>query len=175
MALSVDVVNNAFTATDRRTFFSDVATTLGQKYGIHKGWQDIQAVLEVFPAARNHIYFRVTGSPVDDATNLKIVQTAAQWVLNYVNNDYHTLYPNQAQPRARIFDPLYLEKAAHLTKQISGLVVRIVGGIVLGLVLAFLWEYLDQYTHDERDVERLLGTRSLSVIPLGSGSGGRGK
>src|SRR5712692_7290132 len=77
---SVGVVENAFTATDRRSFFDTMHNTLKQKYGINKTWQEIQGMLDIYPAARNHIYFKVTGAPGEEGLDQQIVVTAAQWV-----------------------------------------------------------------------------------------------
>jgi hypothetical protein len=163
---SVAVVNNAFTATDRRSFFDTMHTLLKQNYGIDKTWQQIQGMLDIYPAARNHIYFKITGALGDENLDRDLVVTAAAWVENYVNKTYPLLYPDQPPPHAQLFDPVNLQKAAHITKALSGLVTRFLTGLALGLVLAFVWEYLAEYAQDERDVERLLGTRALAVIPI---------
>ena len=38
-------------------------------------------------------------------------------------------------------------------------------GLVMGIVLAFFWEYLDRSLRTEEDVQRYLGLPVLSVIP----------
>jgi hypothetical protein len=171
---SVGVANIAFTATDRRGFFDTMHDTLKKKYHINKTWQDIQGMLDVYPAARNHIYFKASGSPLEVDLDRDLVISAAQWVLDYINRVYPTLYPSQPAPHAFVFDPVNLQhKATHITAQLNGLLTRIAGGVVLGLVLGFLWEYLDEYAHDERDVELLLGTRALAVIPVHEAGSGQ--
>lgn len=165
LSLSVDAVNNVFSATDTRNFFDDLSAMLKKNYGINKRWDALQAGLSIYPAARNVMFFKMTGSPVDNDTNAKIVQTAAQWVENYVNTRLPALYRATNPPRAAVYDPVNVRQEHIISKHVGELAFRLLGGLVLGLVLAFVWEYLDEYVHDEHDVENLLGTATLVVIP----------
>jgi len=162
--LSVVVVNSAFSATDRRSYFESVSQTL-KGYGINKRWDELQAKLDIYPAARNIIFFKVTGSPSENTTNAKIVQTAAQRVITYIETQYPALYHPINAPTAAVNDPVNARQEHIISKHLSEVLLRLIGGLVLGLVLAFLWEYLDEYVQDEHDVEALLGTRALAVIP----------
>ncbi len=163
--LSVVVVNNAFSATDRRSYFERVSQTLKDKYGINQRWDQLQAKLDIYPAARNIIFFKVSGAPGENNTNAKIVQTAAQWVITYIETQYPALYHPINAPTATVNDPVNVRQEHIISKHLSEVLLRLIGGLVLGLVLAFLWEYLDEYVQDEHDVEALLGTRALAVIP----------
>ncbi len=54
-----------------------------------------------------------------------------------------------------------------VTKVAGNALLRIAVGLVAALVLAFLFEYLDDKVYDESDVEHWLGVPTLAVIPGG--------
>ncbi|MGH2345835.1 MAG: hypothetical protein ACRDG4_11455, partial [Chloroflexota bacterium] len=53
------------------------------------------------------------------------------------------------------------------SKLILGWLIKSLVGLVLGLALAFLWEYLDESIHDEQDVRNWMHVPTLGVIPGG--------
>jgi len=64
------------------------------------------------------------------------------------------------------FDALNVRTVSKL-KLIQGWVIKVLVGLVLGLALAFLWEYLDESIHDEQDVRNWMHVPTLGVIPGG--------
>ncbi len=64
------------------------------------------------------------------------------------------------------FDKLNVRTASKTSEVLSWLIKTLVG-LVLGLALAFLWEYLDESIHDEQDVKNWMHTPTLGVIPGG--------
>jgi capsular polysaccharide biosynthesis protein len=44
---------------------------------------------------------------------------------------------------------------------------KVLAGVVLGIALAFLWEYLDETIHDEQDVRNWMHTPTLGILPSG--------
>ena len=46
------------------------------------------------------------------------------------------------------------------------LIIGIIFGLIIGIGLSFLWEYVDRSIHTEEDVQRYLGLPVLSVIPM---------
>jgi len=64
------------------------------------------------------------------------------------------------------FDALNVRTTSKL-KTIGGWAIKCLVGLVLGLALALLWEYLDESIHDEQDVKNWMHTPTLGVIPGG--------
>lgn len=46
------------------------------------------------------------------------------------------------------------------------IVIGIILGLIIGIGLSFLWEYVDRSVHTEEDVQRYIGLPVLSVIPM---------
>lgn len=65
-----------------------------------------------------------------------------------------------------IFDPLNARPLS-LSSTVLGWVVKALLGLVLGIGLAFLWEYLDASIHDDQDVRNWMNVPTLGVIPGG--------
>jgi len=53
------------------------------------------------------------------------------------------------------------------------LMLGVIFGLMIGIGLSFLREYLDRTLHTEEDVEKYLGLPVLSVIPMGGQAGGK--
>jgi polysaccharide biosynthesis transport protein len=53
------------------------------------------------------------------------------------------------------------------------LMLGVIFGLMIGIGLSFLREYLDRTLHTEEDVEKYLGLPVLSVIPVGGQAGGK--
>lgn len=60
-------------------------------------------------------------------------------------------------------------------KKMLNLILSIIFGLMTGIGLAFLWEYMDRSLRTEEDVERYLGLPVLSVIPLAQDQGKKKK
>ncbi|HEY8284917.1 MAG TPA: hypothetical protein VIJ28_11085 [Chloroflexota bacterium] len=112
--------------------------------------------------------------------------TLATWIVQggvYVlQNDFLPLYERKIRPTTQAgfpqtvyeppitidpnFDALNVRTTSKL-KAIGGWAIKCLVGLVLGLALAFLWEYLDESIHDEQDVKNWMHTPTLGVIPGG--------
>ncbi|HVC81087.1 MAG TPA: hypothetical protein VNL35_11375 [Chloroflexota bacterium] len=90
--------------------------------------------------------------------NLKIQPTTQPGFPQTVYEPPITINPN--------FDALNVRTTSKL-KAIEGWAIKCLVGLVLGLALAFLWEYLDESIHDEQDVKNWMHTPTLGVIPGG--------
>lgn len=90
--------------------------------------------------------------------NLKIQHTNQPGFTENVYEPPITINPN--------FDALNVRTSSKL-KAIGGWAIKCLVGLVLGLALAFLWEYLDESIHDEQDVKNWMHTPTLGVIPGG--------
>lgn len=54
-----------------------------------------------------------------------------------------------------------------LSSTVIGWVEKVLAGLVLGVALAFLWEYMDETIHDEQDVKVWMHTPTLGILPVG--------
>ncbi len=90
--------------------------------------------------------------------NEKLLETTAK---GFKQNVYEPLI--QINPN---FDALNVRTTSKL-KEIGSWVVKVLVGLVLGVALAFLWEYLDESIHDEQDVRNWMHVPTLGVIPGG--------
>jgi hypothetical protein len=87
--------------------------------------------------------------------NQTVLQPGAQRLI--------TTYPVQW----RVFDPMDV-RSPSLSSTLISWIEKVVIGLVLGVALAFLWEYLDESIHDEHDVRNWMGgIPTLGVIPGG--------
>jgi capsular polysaccharide biosynthesis protein len=76
---------------------------------------------------------------------------------------------NVFEPQIQInpnFDALNVRTTSKL-KEIQAWIVKCLVGLILGVALAFLWEYLDESIHDEQDVRNWMHVPTLGVIPGG--------
>jgi hypothetical protein len=81
----------------------------------------------------------------------------------------HGFTQNVFEPLIQInpnFDALNVRTISK-SKLILGWLIKSLVGLVLGLALAFLWEYLDESIHDEQDVRNWMHVPTLGVIPGG--------
>jgi hypothetical protein len=66
----------------------------------------------------------------------------------------------------RTLDPLSTITTS-ISSTVAGWLEKTLAGVVLGLALAFLWEYLDESIHDEQDVRIWMHTQTLGVLANG--------
>lgn len=65
----------------------------------------------------------------------------------------------------RIVDPAITPKIPVLPRKLINLVIGIIGGAFIGLLLAFLMEFLDQTIKTSEDLEKKLGLPFLGFVP----------
>ncbi len=66
----------------------------------------------------------------------------------------------------RIVDPAVLPKNPVLPRKLINLLVGVVGGALLGILIVFLLEFLDQTVKSSDDLEKKLGLPFLGFVPL---------
>jgi len=144
-------------------YFKDVSQELKGRYHINVGWRTVAQGLQVFGSSAGHsIHIEQVGS--DSTRVVTIVTAAAERLRAYV-----PIYHARFHPRSPLIDANFLEtpvaKPQGLTKALTDLLLRFVLGLAAGIVLAYLFEYLDSTIKDETDVERVMGLPTLAVIP----------
>jgi capsular polysaccharide biosynthesis protein len=125
-------------------------------------WQTLGQSLDVHTGKSHIIDFHWSSNDEGEAKN--IVTVAANLLLAYVPVWQKDALPNSPPIRAFTFDPPSTQRL-HFTKAISALGTKLAVGVVAGLVLAYLFEYLDVTIQDEADAQRWLGFPTLAVIP----------
>lgn len=73
----------------------------------------------------------------------------------------------------RITEKAALPKFPVRPNKKRNLMLGVIFGLMIGIGLSFLREYLDRTLHTEEDVEKYLGLPVLSVIPVGGQAGGK--
>jgi uncharacterized protein involved in exopolysaccharide biosynthesis len=66
----------------------------------------------------------------------------------------------------RITDKAVLPNAPVRPNKLMNVILSIIFGLMTGIGVSFLWEYLDRTLRTEEDIQRYLGLPVLSVIPL---------
>ena len=169
---AAQTTGNAKFYTQLPVFFKAVSAQLKSEYGKAMDWKAIQAGLGANIPNGYQLELEYTSS--DQALSEHIVSSSLQVIeqdfLPQYNatsiqpgvNGAFTTYPVQA----RVLDPLNT-RTPSLSSTLIGWISKSLLGIVLGLALAFLWEYLDESIHDEQDVRSWMATPTLGVIPGG--------
>lgn len=73
----------------------------------------------------------------------------------------------------RITEKAVLPKIPVRPNKKRNILLGVIFGLMIGIGLSFLREYLDRTLHTEEDVEKYLGLPVLSVIPMGGQAGGK--
>jgi len=73
----------------------------------------------------------------------------------------------------RITEKAVLPRFPVRPNKTRNLMLGVIFGLMIGIGLSFLREYLDRTMHTEEDVEKYLGLPVLSVIPMGGQAGGK--
>jgi len=66
----------------------------------------------------------------------------------------------------RVAEPAVVPVAPVKPKKKLNLLLSIIFGLMTGVGIAFLWEYVDRSLRTEEDVQRYLGVPVLSVVPV---------
>lgn len=97
-----------------------------------------------------------------------IVAAATTVLRDYIPTLHRQKYPTAPKIVTNLVQHADAERQS-FTKPITDILLRVAAGLVAAIVLAFLFEYLDDTMHDESDVSQWLGVSTLSVIPGGRG------
>ncbi len=73
-----------------------------------------------------------------------------------------------------VVDPALPPTSAVRPKKVQNIVMGFIGGLALGVMIAFLTEVLDSTVKTTEDIEKLIATPTLAVIPLTSSDRVRG-
>ncbi len=159
-----EVVTEVQQYTESLAYQRAVSAALG-KIGIDYDYRAVNQNLGVTRASDgNTLIINWSGSDKDKVA--KIVGVAGQLLLNYVPV-YHKTFEPAAPPVTAHYVNYPDADRLGVTKVAGNAFLRIAVGIVAALVLAFLFEYLDDKVYDESDVEHWLGVPTLAVIPGG--------
>ena len=157
------VVGDLTTYASGRIYFESIAQELRQRYHVTMDWRTLQQGTKVYPVPNSHIiYIQLSGS---NEAKVRAIITAAVDQLRAWTQVYHaTLLPNTPAIDTVAVDPPKAQLLG-LSTPLADFLLRAALGLVAGLILAYLFEYLDDTVHDEADVQYWLGLPTLAVIP----------
>ncbi len=78
----------------------------------------------------------------------------------------YNILGNAGVSNVRITEKSTVPQVPVKPKKALNLILSIIFGLMTGVGISFLWEYLDRSLRTEEDVQRYLGLPVLSVIPL---------
>jgi capsular polysaccharide biosynthesis protein len=156
-------VGDLTTYASGRIYFESIASELRQRYHFTMDWRTLQQGTKVYPIPGSHIiYIQLSGS---NEARVGAIITAAVDQLRAWAQVYHaTLLPNTPAIDTVAVDPPKAQLVG-LSTPLADFLLRAALGLVAGLILAYLFEYLDDTVQDEADVEYWLGLPTLAVIP----------
>lgn len=131
-------------------------------YGYNIDWQALGQGLDVH-TSKSHV-IDISWSSSDEGEAKSIVTVAANLLLAYVPVWQKDALPHSPPIQRFIFDPPATQRL-HITKALSDFGMKLAVGLVAGLILVYLFEYLDVTVQDEADAQRWLGYPTLAVIP----------
>jgi len=76
------------------------------------------------------------------------------------------LIGNTSVSNIRIAEKAIVLKDPIKPKKMLNLILSIIFGLMTGIGISFLWEYLDQSMHSEEDIQKYLNVPVLTVIPI---------
>ena len=159
--------------TEQHAFFQGISDRLLKDYGEKMDYKTIQAGLgaNIVGGRQLELEYKSSGTALPEhIITIAIEQISTVWLPGY-NADVVqpgtrgniTTYPIMW----RLYDPINTKTQSGLST-VSGWVLKSLLGLVLGVALAFLWEYLDESIQDEHDVRGWMqGAPTLGVIPGG--------
>jgi len=164
------VINALVQHAGTTDYFKAVSAELKQKYGINMDYKAVGQTLSsspggVFRSGEAHdIIVQAPGASERKVTD---IVTAAEEQLRAYVPVYHDQL-NPALPLIKVtLDEQPIGKHVSLTKPLIDFVLRLAIGLVAGIILAYLFEYLDDTLQDEHDVQQWMHLPTLAVIPGG--------
>jgi hypothetical protein len=166
--------DNAKQFTEGIGYFQTIQAFIKKQYDLTIDWKVIRSSLGANPTGSRYLEVEYTSS--NSTTALRLVEAATAVLRSEFLPHYNSTVlinsgrGNVDEPPINmyIFDPPNAPSLSLSTTLISW-VAKSLLGIVLGVALAFMWEYLDESIHDEQDVRSWMHTATLGVIPGGSG------
>ncbi len=160
------VEDELFTYASTVDYLKAVSQKLKDSYRINMDWRALGQSLQVFESSAGHsIHIEQVGS--SSTRVVSIVTAAADRLRAYV-----PIYHDRFHSRSPLIDANFIETPAAkhqgLTKPLTDLLLRLALGLAAGIVLAYLFEYLDSTIKDEFDVEQVMHLPTLAVIPSSS-------
>jgi hypothetical protein len=161
--------------TEQDIFFKGVAAYANAQYHWHLDYRTVKVGVTPVGARQLQIDESASDSTTANrmvAAAIHVLQTdflpAYQAKFLQANAPISGFRQNVYEPpiQMSIFDPINARPTSLLSTLISW-AIKVVLGFVLGVALAFLWEYLDASIHDEHDVRNWMAAPTLGVIPGG--------
>ena len=149
------------------TYFKQVQAELKRTYHINIGdWRALATSLQIFRSSsgQHTIYIQSPGTDPTKATHM--VAAAAHQLMVWAPYYRTALNPLMPPIDTKYIDPPSYKRQG-LTKPLEDFLLRAALGIVAGIVLAYLFEYLDDSVQDAGDVEHWMHLPTLAVIPGG--------
>jgi capsular polysaccharide biosynthesis protein len=136
-------------------------------YGTPNKWKSLQQGTKgIYQIPNSHeIYFEWDGNST--AMAQKVVSAEVRQLRNYVPQFQHAA--GMPTITAGIIDPAFAQRIS-LSKPVIDFLLRAALGLVAGIILAYLFEYLDDSLQDENDVQHWMHIPTLAVIPGGRAS-----
>jgi capsular polysaccharide biosynthesis protein len=160
---SDSVVGDLTTYASGRIYFESIAQELRQRYHFTMDWRTLQLGTKVYPVPNSHIiYIQLSGS--NEAKVGDIITAAVDQLRAWAQVYHATLLPNTPAIDTVAVDPPKAQLLG-LSTPLADFLLRAALGLVAGLILAYLFEYLDDTVQDEADVQYWLGLPTLAVIP----------
>ena len=157
------VVGDLTTYASGRRYFESIVSELRQRYHFTVDWRSLQQGTKVDDIPGSHtIYIQLSGS--NEARVRDIVTAAVDRLRAWVQVYHATLLPDTPAIDTTAIDPPNARRVG-LSKPLADFLLRAALGLVAGLILAYLFEYLDDTVQDEADVQYWLGLPTLAVIP----------
>ncbi len=159
----------AKTYTTHLQYPKSVQAYILQHYNLKIDWKTIRSVLGANNTAARDLELEYKSSDQTKALNLVNAAVAV------LNRDFLPDYNRTALATApnggvkefpittRTIDPPTTTTQSLSSTAISWL-EKALAGVVLGIALAFLWEYMDESIHDEQDVRHWMHTPTLGVL-----------
>lgn len=158
-----DVVNDLASYGTNTIYFKDVSAELAHKYGIQKDWKAIGSSLQVVPATSGHGLY-IGWKDTTDRVATAVVAAAADQMRAYVPLYHARLQSHSPAIVTTVTDPANARRES-LSKPVADVLLRLALGLVAGIILAYLLEYLDNTIKGEADVQQYLNVPVLGVIP----------
>jgi len=143
-------------------YFKDINAEMGGK---PNDWKGIQQGMKVYQLPDSHdVYIEYDGAN-QNKVNATIKAATHQFILYIPTFQRVSAMPTISND---VTDPPTAQHVG-LTTPLQAFLLRLVIGLVAGIILAYLFEYLDDTVQDGDDVARWMGLPTLAVVP-GSGA-----
>ena len=158
--------------TEGLDYFHAIQAYLLQNYNRKIDWKTIRAGLGANPNAQRFLDLEYKSS---NQTTAEEILASAVAVLNADFLPDYNKTVTAAAPGSIVQEfPITTRESdppstttTSLSSTVVGWLEKVIVGVVLGVALAFLWEYMDETIHDEQDIRVWMHTPTLGVLPVG--------